>query len=132
MIEHKPLFLEQVLVDFQDIPIFFLCKNDSQYYIVLCTDIENLNYAVAKLSMLDTYNLLHGIIPMRDVFLKQTEYWEVVSGDKIGLDTVSKKCISELDNRVLPDADACFQIPSEQIKAFVEQFVATDYASTPL
>jgi len=65
-IENQDLYLEQVLVDYMDIPIFFLCKDNRQYYIALCTDIDDLGYIVAKLSLSEVYNLLHGKMPMRD------------------------------------------------------------------
>lgn len=67
-IENQYLYLEQILVDYMGIPIFFLCKDKKQYYIALCTNIDKLNYIVTKLSLSDVYNLLHGKIPMRDVF----------------------------------------------------------------
>ena len=81
-IENENLYLEQILVDYMDIPIFFLCEGENQYYVALCTDIDELSYIVAKLSLLDVYNLLHGKIPMRDAILKQNEYWDIVSGDE--------------------------------------------------
>ena len=105
-IENKYLYLEQVLVDYMDIPIFFLCKDKKQYYIALCTDIDELSYIVTKLSLSEVYNLLHGKIPMRDVFLKQQEYWEIVSGDEVGMDMVTKKKIEALEQSLLPEADA--------------------------
>lgn len=121
-IENQYLYLEQVLVDYMDIPIFFLCKDKKQYYIALCTDIDELSYIVTKLSLSEVYNLLHGKIPMRDVFLKQQEYWEIVSGDKVCMDMVTKKKIDALEQSLLPEADACFKILTKQIKLFVQEF----------
>ena len=66
-IENINLYLEQTLVDYLDIPIFFLCRGEKQYYAALCTNIDELSYIVVKLSLMDVYNLLHGSIPMRDV-----------------------------------------------------------------
>lgn len=107
-IENNDLYLEQTLVDYMDIPIFFLCRSEEQYYISLCTDTDELNYIVAKLSLADVYNLLHGKIPMRDVILKQKEYWNVISGDEICLDTVTKMDITNLNHDLLPETGACF------------------------
>ena len=45
-IENIELYLEQVLVDYMDIPIFFLCKGVGEYYLVLCTNINELNYII--------------------------------------------------------------------------------------
>ena len=63
----------------------------------MCTDIDELSYIVTKLSLSEIYNLLHGKIPMRDAFLKQQEYWEIVSGDEICMDMVTKKKIDALE-----------------------------------
>lgn len=110
-----------LLVDYMGIPIFFLCKDKKQYYIALCTNIDKLNYIVTKLSLSDVYNLLHGKIPMRDVFLKQQEYWEIMSGNEVGMDMVTKKKIETLEQSLLPEPDACFKILTKQIKSFVQE-----------
>lgn len=120
-IENQYLYLEQILVDYMGIPIFFLCKDKKQYYIALCTNIDKLNYIVTKLSLSDVYNLLHGKIPMRDVFLKQQEYWEIMSGNEVGMDMVTKKKIETLEQSLLPELDACFKILTKQIKSFVQE-----------
>ena len=86
IIEGKHLYLEQVLVDDNGIPVFFLCKSKDQYYLALCTDIHALNYIVVIVSVTDVYYLLHGRIPMRDLILKQTEYWNIVSGEDVSSD----------------------------------------------
>ena len=36
------IYLDHILVDYEYVQIFFLCKDDEcQYYLALCTDIEN-------------------------------------------------------------------------------------------
>ena len=114
--------MEQILVDYLDIPIFFLCSGDKQYYIALCTDIEDLKYIVVKLASVDVYNLLHGEIPMRDIILKQSEYWDIVSGEDIGSDIVIKKKMDEIENTLLPEEKAYFKILTKEMQAYVERF----------
>lgn len=121
-IEGVNIYLEQVLVDYVNVPIFFLCSGEKQYYLALCTDIEELNYIVVKLSLEDTYNLLHGNITMRKAILKQPEYWDIVSGEEISLDTVEKKNINTIKMDLLPEEGACFEILTNQIKKFVQNF----------
>lgn len=121
-IENQDLYLEQVLVDYMNIPIFFLCKDEKQYYVALCTDIDELGYIVTKLSLSDVYNLLHGKIPMRDVVLKQKEYWDIVSGDEICLDMVTKKGIEAVETSLLPEANAYFEVLTKQMQLFVRKF----------
>lgn len=121
-IENVSLYLEKVLVDYMDIPIFFLCKGEDHHYIVLCTDINELKYIVAKLSLLDVYNLLHGNIPMRDVILRQTKYWEIDSGEQVDSDIVVKKNIDTINVDLLPEMNACFKILTEEMRVFVQEF----------
>lgn len=121
-IENEDLFLEQVLVDYRNIPIFFLCSSKQYYYIALCTDIDELTYVVTQVSMLDVYRLLHGKIPMRDVILKQKEYWNVISGEEICSDIVTKYPVNELDISVLPQENACFKVLTQELENFVHKF----------
>ena len=121
-IEGIELYLEQVLVDYMGIPIFFLCKGEGDYYLVLCTDIDGLNYIIVKLSMSDVYELLHGGESIRNAILKQNEYWNVISGEEIPLDRVEKLGISELDSSLLPKEDVYFKIVSTKLENYVKKF----------
>lgn len=121
-IEGIELYLEQVLVDYMDIPIFFLCKGESNYYLVLCTDIDELNYIIVKLSMNDVYKLLHGEESIRDTILKQEGYWNVISGEEISLDKVEKLSISKLGSSLLPKENVYFEIVTEKLKNYVKKF----------
>lgn len=128
-IENKNLYLEQVLVDYMDIPIFFLCREENQHFAALCSDINELSYIVVKLSLSDVYNLLHGKIPMRDIILKQNEYWDIVSGNEIYLDTVTKKSIDALETGLLPEKNAYFKILTKQMQLFVQKFDCEFFAA---
>lgn len=121
-IESIELYLEQVLVDYTGIPIFFLCKGEDNYYLVLCTDIDELNYIIVKLSMNDLYRLLHGEVFIRNTILKQNEYWNVISGEEIPLDRVEKLGISELDSSLLPKENVYFEIVSTKLEDYVKKF----------
>lgn len=121
-IEGIELYLEQVLVDYMDIPIFFLCKGESNHYLVLCTDIDGLNYIIVRLSMNDVYDLLHGGESIRNAILKQNEYWNVISGKEIPLDKVEKLSISKLSSSLLPKEDVYFEIVSTKLENYVKKF----------
>lgn len=121
-IEGIELYLEQVLVDYMDIPIFFLCKGESNHYLVLCTDIDELNYIIVRLSMNDLYELLHGEGSIRNIILKQEEYWNVISGEEISLDKVEKLSTLKLDVSLLPKEDVYFEIVTEKLKNYVKKF----------
>lgn len=121
-IENIELYLEQVLVDYMGIPIFFLCKGGGEYYLVLCTDIDELNYIILKSSMNDVYELLHGKESIRNTMLKQKEYWNVISGEEISLDKVEKLSVSELDVDLLPKENIYFEIVSAKLEDYVKKF----------
>lgn len=121
-IENVDLYLEKVLVDYAEIPIFFLCKGRGQYYIALCTNVDDLNYIVTKLSMNDVYMLLNGNVPMRDIILKQEERWSIISGEEISLDKVEKLKTSDLDMDLLPKEGAYFEIVTKKLKNYVKKF----------
>lgn len=101
-LNNDELYLDQTLVNYNSIPIFFICKGKEEYYLVLCTDCENYNYIIVIISVNDIYNLLHNVITMKKIILKQKEYWEVLSGDKIDEDTVTLKSMNEIDFSCLP------------------------------
>lgn len=122
IIENKDIYLEQVLVDYMDIPIFFLCKNDKQHYLALCTNITTLNYIVTMLPLYDVFNLIHGNISMREIILKQKEYWEIASGEEIQYDIVIKKKMESIELSDLPEENACFQVLTSQMESFVQEF----------
>ena len=121
-IEGIELYLEQVLVDYMDIPIFFLCKDEGSYYLVLCTDVDELNYIIVRLSMNDVYGLLHGEESIYNTILKQNEYWNVISGEEIPLDKVEKLSTSKLDSSLLPKEDVYFEIVSTKLENYVKKF----------
>lgn len=121
-IEGIELYLEQVLVDHMGIPIFFLCKGESNHYLVLCTDLDELNYIIVRLSMNDLYELLHGEGSIRNAILKQNEYWNVISGKEIPLDKVEKLSITKLDVSLLPKENTYFEIVSTKLENYVKKF----------
>ncbi len=81
-----------------------------------------MNYIVVAVTRENLFELLHGRIPMRNIFLSQKEYWEIISGEEIVQDIVVKHLINELDVSVLPRQNACFQILTEEISNFVKEF----------
>lgn len=122
-IDGRYLYLEQTLVEYNGIPIYFLCRDDEQYYTVLCTDIDELKYVIVETTIGDVYGLLHGRIPMRNVILKANHYWQVVSEEDMLQDDVRCLSMDKLDHSLLPEAGACFEVLSADVRAFVERFV---------
>ncbi len=126
-IDGKNLYLEQTLVEYEKIPNLFLCSSGKQYFLVLCVDIEKFIYIIVFVEDVDVSKLLHGEIPIRDVFLLQKEYWEVITGEEVILDTVEKHNIVELEHSVLPKENTCFEALTGEVRAFIRKF---DYELT--
>lgn len=112
-INGEDLYADKVLVTgIYDVPIFFLCKSDVHHYIALCISEEkedNGRYIVTCISEEDIVNLVNGEIPMRDVILKQPEYYEISIKEDVFKDLVAKHKISEIDAGMLPQEGACYQ-----------------------
>lgn len=119
-IEHNDLFLKQVLVDYNNIPIFFLCQGKYKNYLSLCVDIENYNYVIVEVSLFDIYDLLHGNVSMRDAILNHKEYWMVTSGEDISNDIVERKTIKDIDQSCLPQEGAYFKVLTESIEQYLK------------
>ncbi len=79
------------------------------YYVVLCPDIKVFRYIVVFALEADVWHLLQGELPMKNVFTKSSGYWEIIVGEEITLDTVTKHMMGGLDSTVLPERDAVFQ-----------------------
>ena len=122
IIDEKILYVEKVLVDFENIPIFFLCKSYDDYYVVLCVDFDNYNYIIVEASLIDIYNLLHGNIPMRDVILKQDYYWKIISGEDLLSDTIERHPMKCIDTSLLPEENARFQVFDSETRKYISEF----------
>lgn len=101
-LDDNKLYLDQTLVNYNGIPIFFICKGKEEYYLVLCTDCKNYNYIIVIISVNDIYNLLHQKITMKKIILKQKEYWKVISEDEIDKDIITLKSMNKIDFSYLP------------------------------
>lgn len=110
IVENKMLFLDKVLVTFNDFPIFFVCcDKDNDYYLVLCKDTENLEYLIVKSSTRDIYNMLIQKSSIKETFVKQDFFWEVFGADAPSSDRVNRLSIDRLDTSFLPNEDIYYE-----------------------
>lgn len=121
LIEKKELYLEQVLVEYNDIPIFFVCKNLKNYYIALCTDVDESKYIVVRTSLRDMVQMLNGKIAMRDVITSQKFFWEILAGEDMEEDIVEKKDITLIDESELPDEGALYKVVTDEMQEYLEK-----------
>lgn len=122
LIDGVDLYLEQVLVDYQDVPIFFICKGEDQYYVVLCADIDEMSYIIIKPDLSDILNMLKGELKIRKLFLKQKNYWEITSGETPEEDEVRYLEVEMLDIGILPADEVYYSVLTDEVKNYISQF----------
>ena len=122
IIEKQNLYLDKVLVLFNDIPLFFVCHNeDKQRFLVLCTELEKLEYIVVAIGLTDLRNMLTQKSSMRETILKGEKFWEIVSGDMIENDACTTLTKEEIDCSLLPDEGALYKTIYQKDKDYVEK-----------
>lgn len=119
-INDRELFLEENLVNFNDIPIFFVCKDKMGYrYTVQCIDTEELSYYIARVLDKNLVAMLEGEISISKLMVDANEKWKVESGDTIESDSV--KDIENFEKDSLPKEDAYFTLSNPEINNFKER-----------
>lgn len=118
IIGEKTLYLEEVLVEYDYCPIFFVCYDDKEKYICLCADIDENFYIVTKTENRDIVNMLHGRITMRSLFTKEDIIWKIISGEEVSQDIVEQISQCELDQSVLPIEEGYYEIVDSEIQDY--------------
>ena len=119
IIDNKELYLDQILVEVNEDPIFYICKSNYQYYVVLSASEDSEEYVIINSKISDILLMLTGEIAMRSLYSKVNHFWYIQVGDNISDDTIIKKDISELDNCILPYENEKFVICTPEIKEYV-------------
>lgn len=124
IINNERIYLECILAEDDYVPIFFLCKSEhDNFYLSLRVWSETTEeYIVIKLTKEEVVDMLHGKIPMRDVFLNQKYFWKVISGDEIEKDNVTEYPIEKISKDDLPYENAYFVICRKYIREYVKKF----------
>lgn len=113
------LYSEQMLVEFNEDPVFYICKSQTgKYYIVLCLDVEEGNYTIINSDVHDILLMLYGKITMRNLYERVDCFWKVCVGKKIEEDVVSKYNIEDIDTSILPYEGAYFVIHNQEIEDY--------------
>lgn len=121
ILNEKKIYMDMCLIE-DEIPIFFSCTDtENNYYVALCTDMDLPSYCVVKTEITQLRNMLYGKIPMRDIFIGQKAYWQVVSTDGNAVnDIVTHKSIDELDSGDLPLENSYFSLFSEELQEYAD------------
>lgn len=110
IINDEHLYLEISLIEFQDIPMFFICKSNNKYYVALCIDDENVEYILIEASPVSILMMLYSEIEMRDLYKKTDKFWTIKPGDSPEDDEVIESTIEHLDVSVLPIEGAKYEV----------------------
>lgn len=135
VIDGQNLFLEKTLVFFNDIPIFFVCRNGIKHpFLVLCTDLERLEYLIVETKLYTLRDMLNQRCTMRNALLKGVNFWKVVPGDTIENDLCEKIDISKIEIDSLPNEGAVYNKVFKEDESYADQieseyFNSTDYES---
>lgn len=128
-IENLELFSEQILVDFNGYPIFYICNSSKGHYIVLCSDIDKSEYIIVESTSTEIWQMLTQQFDMRDVFLTKHSFWFVKTGDSVEEDLVTKCPISEIDKSALPLVGAKYNILSTAVAEYLNTIEKVLYKS---
>lgn len=115
------IYLEQVLVENDGVPILFVGKSDERRYLILCVDTDVLRYFAVRISRKDLSDLLQGTVPMRDIFLRQAIFWDITAGDNMKDDVIVGHCISNIDADMLPREGAVFEVLTKNVEQYVRK-----------
>lgn len=124
-IDGESLVLDKTLVSFNDTPIFFICRDDERnYYAVLCTNVEELEYIVVKSTIKMIYEMLVQKIDMRELFLSVSCFWYVQTGASIEEDEVQLLSCENMDLEVLPFSGAKYEPINKSDADYIETITA--------
>lgn len=121
IIDGQKLYMDQILVDYDNIPIFYLCKSGKEFYLVLCADLEEERYIIVKPSCEEILDMLCGKITMRDTMIVQSFFWEVFAKEEWINDIVVKKDICQMPCDVLPYEGVYFKAVTPQIQEYIQK-----------
>lgn len=120
-LDGKELFLDKVLVAFNDTPIFFVCRAVNQYYIALCIDIDELEYIIVDCQLRMLFDMLSGKIEMRSLFTSVETYWHVIAGNTIYEDVTTKHLIDSLEMDYLPLPGAYYEATAASDREYADR-----------
>jgi len=115
------LFLEKVLVEYENLPIFSVCHNANRRYLSLCADIDNETYIVVNSSDEIISKILHGKITMREAILLQSDFWYITVDDHTSKDIVEKRSTNDIDLSVLPVEESYFQVVTPDLEDYMRE-----------
>lgn len=131
-IEGKKLYLDKVLVEYDNSAVFFVCKSGERYYICLNIDIDNDRYIVEEIELLDLVKMLEGKVSMRDTLLKVKYFWEITASDNYMNDQVERKVINDISMQCLPYEGRTYKIATNEMRQYCKDLNDKLYSDSDL
>lgn len=127
IINNMEIILDQVLVEYNEEPIFFVCRHDQHYFIALNADLEEERYFVAEVSLSHLSKMLHERITMRALILQADKFWDITAGEDYTSDCIIEKPINEIQIDLLPYENAYLKITTKDVEEYVEKIDSVLY-----
>lgn len=121
VLKDNELYLDCVFIEFNELPIYFSCVSNNQYYLGLCCDFDNQNYVVVESSAKEISEMLNGKISMRSTFSCKTKHWVVTSGEDTSSDEITLINAPYLEEDVLPKEGAKYTVATKKVKQYLSR-----------
>ena len=120
VINDTELYLDFMLEDINDMPFFYVCKdNTNAKYLVLCTDFDNEEYFIVRITLHDLKDMLRGKMDIRNAFLEKT-CWNVrCMGNTYEDDVVTE--IMDVPGEYLPEKGAKYVLLDKEHVEYAER-----------
>ena len=122
-IKEKFLFLEKVLLYFQETPLIFVCK-DSQgvRYLVFCQDTDDFTYLVCEVELNNLIKYLKSELSFTSVFELQDFFYKVEARDKedFSEDKITQIEGNKIKSEINYTEDVYFDSHTSDLKKYVK------------
>lgn len=130
-INDEYIYLDIELINFNDIPVFFICKSNKNYYLALCFDVFDEKYIVIQVKRSLLLKMLDQKITMREIYHTVDSFWEIVYGETLEQDLVKEKAINDIDESVLPIEGEVYEVFDDDVKEYQEQLLTDSFVTSP-
>lgn len=122
LIEKDELYMDQILIDCDGIPFFYVCKRKCERYLVLRNGYEKESYIIEKIDNADLINMIRGCLSMREIMQKPSIFWSVVTAENIELDNVQQQSIEDIPLEDLPYENTYYEILDDEVEEYLGFF----------
>lgn len=124
-VDNKKIWIDEVLIDYDGAPIFFVCKDvDEQYYASVCIDFDKEEYIIATTTPKDMVQMLKGEESIRNYFLKGNKFWLARFCNGILIGSVNEKKLNEINMEALPKVGEYLILTTKRMKDYANSIAA--------